>query len=306
VALSTVGSSIRRALSPDEAMRADVRIIGGKAAGLACLETLGVRVPPWVVIPASVVRAETEATGQGVESTLSEIVAEAAAQLGGDDFAVRSSAVLEDGEQYSFAGQFDTLLHVGPGALADAVRACWASATSDRAIDYVARTGAPNRDVELAVIIQRMIAGEASGVLVTGDPVSGDASRVRISACRGLGDQLVSGAVDADEIIADRTGSILESRGCSDAPAIDAATVRRLVRTGVMIADAAGAARDIEWTIANDEIWFLQARPVTGVTGKPTLARGGIVWDNSNIQESYSGVTTPLTFSFARAAYAAV
>src|SRR5262249_23701126 len=95
----------------------------------------------------------------------------------------------------------------------------------------------------------------------------------------------------------------IESRVCGDSPVIEATTIRSLVRTSVMIADAAGAHRDIEWTALNGEIWFLQARPVTGrATPKPV----GIVWDNSNIQESYCGVTTPLTYSFACAAYAAV
>jgi phosphohistidine swiveling domain-containing protein len=301
MAVSTVRADGRRALSPVDAARSDVSVIGGKAAGLARLETLGVRVPAWVVIPAPVMRVEMEPSAG--DSMLLEIIAEAAARVGGDEFAVRSSAVIEDGEQHSFAGQFDTLLHVRRAALADAVRACWASARSDRALGYLARTRTANHAIDLAVIIQRMIEGEASGVLVTADPVSGDTSRVRISACRGVGDRLVSGAIDADELVTDRTGAILESNVCGDAPAIDAATIRSLVRASVVIADAVGAPRDIEWTVENGEIWFLQARPVTSrVTPQPRR----IVWDNSNIQESYCGVTTPLTFSFARAAYAAV
>jgi pyruvate,water dikinase len=301
MAVSAVGANERRALSPVDAARAELSVVGGKAAGLARLETLGARVPAWVVIPAPVMRAEMEAAAG--EGSLPEIVAEAAVRVGGDEFAVRSSAVVEDGALHSFAGQFDTLLRVRREALADAVRACWASARGDRALDYLARTQAADRGMDLAVIIQCMIEGEASGVLMTADPVSGDTSLVRVSACRGLGDRLVSGAIDADEIVTDRTGAILESRLRGDAPAIDAATVRSLVRASVMIADAAGSPRDIEWTALNGEIWFLQARPITGgVTPRP----GGIVWDNSNIQESYCGVTTPLTFSFARAAYATV
>lgn len=342
MAVTTVDVGRRHLLSSDEAARTVASVIGGKAAGLARLGQLGARVPAWAVVPASVMREEIQAsrldkdveriladlasTGErsevwsrrlstastelrGIVAALTfddmllEALAEASALVGDGQLAVRSSAVGEDGDAYSYAGQFDTILHVrGEGALADAVRACWASAFSVRALDYRLRNATIDRAPDLAVIIQRMVDGEVSGVLFTADPSSGDVRRVHISACRGLGDRLVSGAVDVDEVVTDRAGLILESRRCADTPAIDAATVRSLVRSAVSIADAENGPRDIEWTVAGGEIWFLQSRPVARRASPPCR----VVWDNSNIQESYCGVTTPLTFSFARAAYAVV
>jgi phosphohistidine swiveling domain-containing protein len=337
---ATAGLPRFRLLSSHDAARLDARVIGGKAAGLARLAALDVRVPAWVVLPATTLRAElvaarlddevdrlltdlgsldrphaahvasASAALRGIVAALTlddarEALADVRAALCDGDFAVRSSAVGEDGHAHSFAGQFDTVLNVrDEQALVHAVRTCWSSAFSERALDYRLRSGSLDQTLELAVVVQRMIAGDASGVLFTTDPLTGDERRVRISACRGTGERLVAGAVDADEIVADRAGVILESRYASIAPAIDAATVQSLVRAAVKIAEAERQPRDIEWTVAAGEVWFLQSRPV--VERAPIRPSSGIVWDNSNIQESYCGVTTPLTFSFARAAYAAV
>src|SRR6185436_13252785 len=184
------------------------------------------------------------------DGALHEALAEVIDVFADGELAVRSSAVGEDGASHSFAGQFKTVLHVrGADALADAVRECCASASSAHALAY------HDRQLDMAVIIQRMIDGEASGVVFTTDPVSGDSSRVRVNACRGLGDKLVSGEIDADEIVTDRAGEILESRLSGVRPAVDAETMRSLVRSAMSIADADGP-RDIEWTVAGGTIWF--------------------------------------------------
>ena len=333
-----VTATAARFLSSDDAAHADAATIGGKAAGLVRLASLGACVPAWIVLPASTLRAQLVAArlddeverlladlangtarGAHVSSAsvalrgivaaltlddLRDALAEVHTTLGGDTFAVRSSAVDEDGTAHSFAGQFDSVLDVrGEQPLIDAVRTCWSSAFSERALDYRLRSGTLDRAVDLAVVIQRMIVGEASGVLFTTDPLTGDNRRVRVSACRGTGEKLVAGAVDADEIVTDRGGAILESRLVGNAPAIDSTTVKALVREAVRVSDAEGQPRDIEWTASGGKIWFLQSRPIALAASRQGPA---IVWDNSNIQESYCGVTTPLTFSFARAAYAAV
>src|SRR6185436_13509904 len=141
------------------------------------------------------------------DGALHEALAEVIDVFADGELAVRSSAVGEDGASHSFAGQFKTVLHVrGADALADAVRECCASASSAHALAY------HDRQLDMAVIIQRMIDGDASGVVFTTDPVSGDSSRVRVNACRGLGDKLVSGEIDADEIVTDRAGVALDQQ----------------------------------------------------------------------------------------------
>ena len=236
------------------------------------------------------------------------------AELGPGPLAVRSSAIDEDGSRHSFAGQLDTVLGVdGPDALVNAVQRCWSSAFGERVLDYRRRTGSLDRAADIAVIVQCLVPGEVSGVMFTVDPLTGAGDRMRVSACAGLGDTLVAGEIDGDEYLLDREGRVVEmsTRSAHGAPLLDAHTLAELARAGIAIESAEGSPRDIEWTIASGEIWLLQARPITsfdGVRSESTIPTSWppVVWDNSNIQESYCGVTTPLTFTFAQSAYASV
>jgi pyruvate,water dikinase len=297
------------------------------------------RVPSWFVLPAGCFRELIEACGLSADindrlaalsadpgslrafsaemtslvmrfeltSELRDAIVAARDALGDGRLAVRSSAIGEDGERHSFAGQLETVLGVtGDEALTDAIRRCWASAFTERVLDYRLRSGTLHDASDIAVIVQRQIDGDVSGVMFTVDPVSGAAGRIRISACPGLGDALVSGEVDADEYLLDRNGKVVESRlRANDSAFLDPSALRELARIGTAIESAEQGPRDIEWTIADGEIWVLQSRPITTLR-PPTSCDAPVIWDNSNIQESYCGVTTPLTFSFARSAYATV
>ena len=323
------------------ALRAGSEIVGGKAFGLARLQAKGVRVPPWFVLPTSVFRQRLRMAGIAravrdlvaaleadhspskiarVSSDLRALVATMAfdddlrsavaamrAELGPGPLAVRSSAADEDGARHSFAGQLDSVLDVSDETLVAAIRQCWASAFGERVLDYRRRAGSLRAAENIAVIVQRMIGGEVSGVLFTADPLTGRRDRMRVSACEGTGEALVSGDVDADECVLDRSGQIVEYRPCGTTPSLTAQTIAELARLGRMIESAEGEPRDIEWTIARGEIWVLQSRPITNLV-EPLVPASEpvVVWDNSNIQESYCGVTTPLTFSFAQSAYASV
>jgi pyruvate,water dikinase len=336
-----------RLVAPGAALRLGASRIGGKAYSLARLTAAGERVPEWAVLPADAlemhllaagamesVRHELETFASTAEDAaglartarrleaivdallldlgLLDALDEIATTLGGGPFAVRSSAIGEDGDRFSFAGQFETVLNVGGRAdeLADAVRRCWRSAFSARVLDYRRRGGSLSDASRLAVIVQRMVPGDASGVLFTIDPVTGDADRMRVSACAGLGEALVSGAVDADEYVIRRDGAAVEislaNANAAETP-LGADALAGLAALGRRIEERDGGPRDIEWTIREGELWVLQARPVTSAPPSRTRpVEHRIIWDNSNIQESYCGVTTPLTFSFARVAYASV
>jgi phosphoenolpyruvate synthase/pyruvate phosphate dikinase len=323
-----------------DALRLGDEHVGGKALSLAKLEASGERVPEWLVIPAEVLLAQLEAAGLSriVERELHALAAGAsqdraslsrvvtllqtlidtlpldpalleeldeAAECLGEPLAVRSSAVGEDGERFSFAGQFDSVLNIDRDQLSAAVRYCWRSAFSLRALEYRRRAGSLRDAARLAVIVQRQVTGNVSGVLFTLDPLTGDQGRMRVSACRGLGDALVSGAVDGDEYLIDRQGAELgASRISREHRLLGADALRELASLGRRLSQTAGP-RDIEWTIRDGELWVLQDRPVTSTMSREETANR-IVWDNSNIQESYCGVTTPLTFSFARTTYASV
>ena len=249
-----------------------------------------------------------------------------AAHLGGATVAVRSSAVGEDGSDHSFAGQHDSFLHVGRAGLIDAVRRCWASPFTERALVYRRIHGIGLQQVRMGVVIQPMVDGQVSGVMFTVHPVSGDRDRLLISAVFGLGEGVVSGELDADSYevhrisarvesqIADKGEQIVGIEGGTRRAPLDAEqrTARcltdeqatRLADIGVALHASRGAPQDVEWTLADDRLWLLQSRPITALPPPPAVPEdAGTIWDNSNIIESYTGVTSPLTFSFAKRAY---
>lgn len=286
---------------------------GGKGRNLMRLRELGVAVPPWVIIPPSLAEQIDREAILGLLR---------AADLDRALLAVRSSATVEDGSVASFAGQFDTVLGVradGP-ELWDAIRRVVASARNAHALAYAG--GDP---VQMAVILQQMVDPAVAGVAFSVDPVSGDAGTAVVSAVYGLGEGLVSGELDADTFRV--TGNQVEAKlvrkdramrlapgghtrlqpvapELQDTPALSDGEVRRIAEQARALERALGAPQDVEWALVDDggaerRLYVLQTRPIT------TLGPAGErrVWDNSNIVESYAGVTTPLTFSFARDVY---
>ena len=278
---------------------------------------------------AAALRAAVEATA--LDGELAAEVARALAQIAPGPFAVRSSMPGEDSAERSFAGQFDTYLFQRDAReVAESIVRCWGSAFTARSIAYRLRVGGPLEGAAMAVVVQRMIGGRVSGVAFTANPVSGRRDETLITACWGLGEGIVGGACNTDEFVVgadgrERSAKVVEKdvqviphpsgRGTEEASVeaalqkarcLTAAEVTRIGREAQAVASALGAPQDIEWTLEGGDLFLLQARPITALG--PVANRGGarVVWDNSNIQESYCGVTTPLTFSFALAAYATV
>jgi len=296
--------------------------LGGKAASLAALASVpGARVPPWFAIPASAFVAAAE-HGLTVPPALVAELTEAHRRLGGGPVAVRSSGIDEDGAATSFAGQHDTFLFVdGPG-IADAVARCWRSAFSERAKVYRTHLGLDDRPVAIAVVVQQMVDGVVSGVLFTADASSGDRTKMILTSTWGLGEGVVSGRMACDTF-AVRGGAVIERDVVDKAqavrrggeldvpeadrtrPSLDDAGVLTIAGLGAAVEASMGFPVDLEWTIDASGPWLLQARPITKLPVDPHGGRKRL-WDNSNIVESYNGVTTPLTYSFARRAYGIV
>ena len=270
--------------------------------------------------------AQCDAAAAELEPLLATLGAGAPAELpGAGPFAVRSSGVDEDGAESSFAGQHDTFLFVEPDGVADAIARCWRSGFGARALFYRARRGLLDRPVEIAVIVQQMIDGVVSGVMFTADPSTGDRATTVITSTWGLGEGVVSGLLACDtfrvqggqigEDLADKTHAIRRAPGGTaevEVPAADQARasmspeqVRAVAELGATI--GAGEPVDIEWTIDGaGTIWVLQCRPITTLPAQTPGAGKKRLWDNSNIIESYNGVTTPMTYSFAKRAYGMV
>jgi pyruvate,water dikinase len=245
---------------------------------------------------------------QPFSSKLLEWVRKLRSQLAEGAVSVRSSGIEEDSARHSFAGQFNTYLNVkGESELCDAIRRCWASAYTDRSLEYRRLAGIAPQKTALCVIIQEMIPAVASGVLFTCDPVQKNAERYLLHAVSGLGEAYVSGALDPNIWELDcASGKILHNEkapGEEGRPAVlKPEQVQELWSLANKIDAIYKKPMDIEWaTDSQGKAWLLQARPVTT---EVVSSRGRLhIWDNSNIVESYGGLTLPLTFSFARYVY---
>lgn len=246
----------------------------------------------------------------------------------GELLAVRSSASDEDGVQHSFAGQLDSFLFVTSDEVADKVAAVWRSAFSERIIAYRSEHGLDPLPRPPAVLLQRVINAESAGVAFGADPVSGRRGVAVVSAVYGLGTALVSGEADADTYHIDRNGVIVQrtiadkksahraAPGSTEgvrAEPVSPSHARQPALTDDQVCAVAslvrragkhfGRPQDIEWAIASGQLYLLQSRPITSLAGVADPDGAFNIWDNSNIAESYNGVTTPLTFSFASRAY---
>jgi pyruvate,water dikinase len=233
-------------------------LVGGKAASLGELMRIdGIRVPNGFVVT-------TEALGDGISNALVAEISQWLARLGDTDaYAVRSSATAEDLPTASFAGQYDTLLEVvGLDAILDAIRACWASLFSERAIAYRREQGFDERRVRLAVIVQRMVSPTVAGVLFTADPLSGNRKVSSIDAAFGLGDAVVSGRVTPDTYRV-RDGVVLERRLAQQERTLTDAQIAELEQIGRTIESHFGRPQDIEWCLADDGFHIVQSRAIT-------------------------------------------
>ena len=186
-----------------EVGRHDLPTAGGKGANLGELLRAGVRVPPGFVVTTS---AHAAAGPDGpIPADIERAITTAYAELGRGPVAVRSSATAEDLPGAAFAGQQDTFLDVeGEPALLDAVRKCWASLWSERAVAYRQRREIDDALVRMAVVVQRMVPAEVAGVAFTANPVTGARIEIVIDAGLGLGEAVVSGTVTADHLVVDR------------------------------------------------------------------------------------------------------
>jgi pyruvate,water dikinase len=341
--------------------------VGGKAANLARLRQAGLLPPPWFSVTVDVFHRHLEVNDLGgpvrerlerADLTHRQQAAEAGAMVrqlitsaplppddeaairaahaelfGGDPFtAVRSSALGEDSARHSFAGQMDSYLFIkGADAVVDAVRRCFASGFSDRAITYRVTNGIDPAEAAVAVIVQQMVDAQVSGVLFTANPVTNDRGEMLINATWGLGEGVVQGTFDTDSFrlpkqngaepvveVGEKTkmyvfdaaaggGSAVvdvepERRG---ARCLDDAELTKLERLGRDAERFFGRPQDMEFSIRDGELYVLQTRPITTLPAGPEDGNR-IIWDNSNIIESYAGITSPLTFSFILQAYASV
>jgi pyruvate,water dikinase len=307
----------------DDITADDLELVGGKGASLGELTGAGLPVPSGFVVSAGTYRSFIEDTGiedelfaaVDVDTEDSAALAEAESRAeelildtempeeirqeildsyddleDGEAFvAVRSSATAEDLPDASFAGQQETFLNVTREDLVERVKECWASLFTQRAIYYRQEKGFAHDVVDIAVVVQRMVDAEKSGVMFTSHPSTGD-PRIIIEAAWGLGEAVVSGSVSPDNYVVDRetgavekmtvadkktmmekdeeTGETVEREVADDqreAQVLDEGNISRLVELGERVEDHYGTPQDVEWAVVAGEVFMLQSRPITTI-----------------------------------------
>jgi len=250
-------------------------LAGGKGANLGELfHIAGINVPDGFCVT-----TEAFASGEDIEG---EIIA--ALVHHGEDaaYAIRSSATAEDGLTTSFAGQYDSYLNiVGRESVLRQIRQCRASFFSERAVAYRLQNGFDDANIQLAVIVQKMVAAEASGVLFTADPVSGNRKVSSIEAVRGLGDALVSGTVNPDSRVLTEEQTL------------------QLKQIGRTIEAHFGRPQDIEWCLAEGKFYIVQSRPITTLYPIPVAGdTENHVYVSVGHQQMMTDAFRPLGISF--------
>jgi pyruvate,water dikinase len=307
--------------------------VGGKGLSLGLLARAGLPVPPGFCILTSAYRDAAQGPEHAVSPELQSELADAYRRLGEGLVAVRSSAIGEDGEAASFAGQQETLLGVhGMAQLTDAVQRCWRSLHSDRAQAYRQKQNAADQQLAMAVVVQRLVPSEVSGVLFTRDPLDATGQLMLVEAAWGLGEGVVSGKVSPDRYHLDRDDGRLAKQEIStkslcvtlagDKPlsiedqnraCLDAGQLRELCELGKRIEQYYGGARDVEWAWAEGKFWILQARPITSAgafereqyrrqeiaTLQAQAEPRGTVWAKYNLAEILTA-PTPMTWAIVR------
>ncbi len=265
---------------------------GGKGRALYRLTKAGFNVPEWFAI-------SPDAHG----TDISEELGTASKRLSGEFVAVRSSAGDEDGSAHSFAGQLESFLYIKPQDVPDAVKKVWESGFTERVLAYRREHDLAGPPRAPTVLVQRMIDAESAGVAFSADPVSGEKDIAVVSAIRGVGAALVSGEVDADTWHVAQNGAILQRYIVNQSACLTDEQIKEVADLARRCEKYFGSPQDIEWALDEGKIYLLQSRPITTIAKKTQADGAYLLWDNSNIAESYGGVTTPMTFSFARHAY---
>lgn len=315
--------------------------IGGKALNLYRLKSYGMNVPDFCVID----QAELEnliplhlkenydqdlicdfidqvQISEGLLPSIESSIADAKNKV----FAVRSSAVQEDGQQFSFAGQFETYLYVNFKDIPFYVKKIWKSNFAERVALYVKNNNLKPQ-FGIGVVIQEMVDPDVAGVGFGINPNTGETGSKVLCSVYGVGEGLVSGELNADtfSLSGDKIESIIVNKSKAarrsdsgsisfvdiplkkqDLPSLSEKHINELKAILDKLEFQIGSPQDVEFAIKNDEVFLLQTRPITAVIkGKSATQKGNnrIIWDNSNIIESYPGVTTPLTFSYILRAY---
>jgi len=229
-------------------MKKDIATLGGKGTSLVKMTRADIPVPPFFIIPAGALDKK-------------EILAEFK-KLKTKYVAVRSSATVEDSLSASWAGQLETYLNVGEKNLLKSIEKCRVSIDSPRAKAYKLQKKLNKKKISVAVVIQKMIPSEISGICFTANPITGDRKEMIIEAGHGLGEAIVGGKITPDSYTISKKLLILRINSRGSGHLSQKQTVQ-LAKLCLKIEKIFGYPQDIEWAFAKDKFYILQSRPIT-------------------------------------------
>lgn len=263
--------------------RADTNLVGGKGLSLGLLTQAGLPIPPGFVITTD---AYKSAKDGGVDARLEEEILKAFDDLNAQRVAVRSSAIAEDSPNASWAGQFESYLNVQRAQLIDSVKKCWQSASSDLVESYAKSQSVGKEQLAIAVVVQKMVESEVSGVAFSVNPVTKNNDEIMIEAVYGLGELLVQGMVTPDNYVVNKHSLDLaekqvrpkskmlvyqnganteqpvpESR--KDASCLSDSQIAELSKLIVNVERFYGKPQDVEWALEAGRFYIVQSRPIT-------------------------------------------
>lgn len=292
-------------------------LMGGKAQALSKLGKAINNIPDWFVVSYTGFDIQTKRIKEDAVIEIEERIKDFPEDV---YFAIRSSAGNEDSAENSFAGQFDTFLYIRKEQIVDKILDVYMSAFSERIETYRKENNIEEITIP-SVIVQKMVNSRCSGVAFGANPVNSNIKEIVVSAVYGLGSGLVDGIATADTYtiikneldknIANKdychvleNGQVIQKNVDKDIANKQVLTDDEIIRVKDLVKKASdyfGRYQDIEWAYENNDLYLLQSRPITTLGNNKD---GKInVFDNSNIVESYGGITTPLTFSFIRMVY---
>jgi len=264
----------------------DLPLVGGKALNLGLMKKTGSSVPPGFCITTKAYQEIAESLKIGGEidfpMSIKEEIWIAYNKIGGGKVAVRSSATAEDLPTASFAGQQDTFLNVeGKSSLIEAVKNCWQSLWTERVIAYRRDRGIDEEELSMAVVVQKMIESDVSGVMFTVNPTTGS-DKIVVESNWGLGEAVVSGEISPDRFVIDKESLQIIEQTVSvkktmfthqvklkvpdekqNIPSLKEEEIRELGQQGLEIERFYNFPQDIEWAFADGKLYILQARPIT-------------------------------------------
>ncbi len=263
----------------------DISLVGGKGLSLGIMTQAGLPIPDGFIITTEAYKAFND---QGLPNEVQTDISRAFDALNINRVAVRSSAITEDSLTTSWAGQLGTSLNITRENLTESIKSCWDSIRYDKALAYAQRHGITQDKMLVAVVVQKMVDSDVSGVMFSANPITKNYDEIMIEAVYGLGELLVQGLVTPPNFVLDKKTLTIKSKteGEQDkmlifdegknkkvtlpdklrqAEILNTEQLQELGKYAITIEQLYKKPQDIEWSREADKFYIVQSRPITTI-----------------------------------------